>query len=247
MMTEAADDIRDPEATPSQTLTAEVIEARWVARDMIHLHLMPAADMPALNFFPGQYVRLAFPGLPRRDYSLAGPPGRERLEFLIKTADSGHVSTYLRHHIQPGDQVQVEGPFGDAYWHASFPEPLLCIAGGSGLAPMKAIAEAALAAQHPGPIALYVGVKTEAELCLENHFQALDSGYKQFTFVPVISDDPEAKARRIGSVGQVAADDHGDLSETRIYIAGPDALVTKSLPLLRTRGARGDRLFADSF
>src|SRR3546814_8780137 len=68
-----------------------------------------------LAYAAGQYARLAFPGLPARDYSMAPSERDDELVFHIREVAGGRVSAYVAQVAQPGSPVQVEGPFGEAY------------------------------------------------------------------------------------------------------------------------------------
>src|SRR3546814_20955411 len=81
---------------------------------------------------------------------MANRPGVTALEFHIRFTSGGAASNFVAEGLRIGDPVTVEGPFGDSYLRAEDPGPILAIAGGSGLAPMKSIVELGLA-QNLGP------------------------------------------------------------------------------------------------
>jgi ferredoxin-NADP reductase len=74
-----------------------------------------------------------------REYSITSAPG-EPLKITVERLDDGEVSPYLTQDLQPGDQLEVRGPVGLYFvWDAADGGPLLLLAGGSGIAPLRAM------------------------------------------------------------------------------------------------------------
>ena len=93
-------------------------------------------------------------------------------------------------------RCQVRGPGGTAYLRVKHTGPILAIAGGSGLAPIKSIVETALYERLTQPIHMYFGVRDERDLYLEHHFQTLAFQYPNFRFTPVLSEPQGSTQRR---------------------------------------------------
>lgn len=121
--------------------TVTLRERRLLSSSLYQLDF--EGDEPAV-FRPGQYAMLEVPGIAGpRAYSMANaanPQGHWR--FIIRKVISGAATPMLVETISPGDRLTLDAPFGRAYWRPS-PRPLVCVAGGSGLAPMLAVANAA--------------------------------------------------------------------------------------------------------
>jgi len=76
----------------------------------------------------------------QRSYSIASAPN-ERVELTVERLDDGEVSPYLVDEAREGDQVEVRGPIGGYFvWDGDEPEPVLLVAGGSGVVPLMAMA-----------------------------------------------------------------------------------------------------------
>jgi ferredoxin-NADP reductase len=77
----------------------------------------------------------------QRSYSIASEPERiGEIEMTVERISTGEVSPYLYDVLAPGDQVELRGPIGGYFiWEANRPEPLLLIAGGSGIVPLMAM------------------------------------------------------------------------------------------------------------
>ena len=74
-----------------------------------------------------------------RAYSIASAPG-EPLAITVERLDDGEVSPYLTEELRPGDLLEVRGPIGGYFvWEPAFGGPLLLLAGGSGIVPLRAM------------------------------------------------------------------------------------------------------------
>ena len=167
-------------------------------------------------------------------------------EFHIRRETEDGVSGYVARALALGESVGIEGPHGEACWCADHPGPVIAVAGGSGLAPMKSIVEAALEARHPGPICLFFGVRTVRDLYLGAHFEALAAAHPRFRFVPVLSEPAGAGVYCTGLVGDIAASE-APLADAKAYIAGPPVMVEHALAALAAKGVAPDDIHADPF
>jgi ferredoxin-NADP reductase len=86
----------------------------------------------------------------QRSYSIASAPDSGRLELTVQLVDDGEVSPYLVEVAQPGDRFEVRGPVGGYFTWAAGTEPVLLVAGGSGIVPLMSMIRARK--RWPGPI-----------------------------------------------------------------------------------------------
>ncbi|MEG1678883.1 MAG: 2Fe-2S iron-sulfur cluster-binding protein [Stenotrophomonas sp.] len=200
-----------------------------------------------LTFAAGQYARLTFPGAPTRDYSFASPSGTHALEFHIRRVPGGAASEHIHAQLKPGASVLVEGPFGSSFLREQHVGPMLCIAGGSGLAPIKCIVEAAIASGMRQPIHIYFGARSDRDLYLVEHFQNLTRQHSNLTFTPVLSDASGESIWRTGLVADAVAEDLQDLDGWKAYCAGPPGMVEAAIRITKTNGLRSGDLHADVF
>ena len=203
-------------------------------------------DRAAFTFKAGQYARLFYPSAPTRDYSFASRPDDELVEFHVRRVPGGAASQRIWTRATIGDCVAIEGPLGAAFLRDKHSGPILGIAGGSGLAPVKAVAETALAKGMGQPIRIYFGARSERDLYLLDRFAALTERHANLSFVPVLSDDSGAGFRP-GYVSDAVAADLGDLDGWKAYLAGPPAMVDVAGPMLLERGLRAADIHADVF
>src|SRR5579883_2553190 len=153
----------DTVAHPLRHLVCRVSAVDNLTHDIKRVRLKILEGGP-YDFTAGQYASLTFPGLPGRDYSMANRPGEATLEFHIRLLPGGAVTPFVAKRLKVGDKIKVFGPHGTSYLRERHSGPILALAGGSGLAPIKSIVETALAAGATQPIHLYLGVRDERDL-----------------------------------------------------------------------------------
>lgn len=237
----------DEETTshPRRRLCCRVVAIDDATHDIKRIRL--AFDGVSFAFTAGQYARLTFPGAPTRDYSMANGPGERELEFHIRKVPGGAASQRIHALLKLGNRVTVEGPFGSAYLREQHAGPVLCVAGGSGLAPIKGIVETALAHGMKQPIHVYFGMRGERDLYLIDHFEDLAKRHTNLTFTPVLSDAPSGARWRIGFVTDAIAQDLQDFDGWKAYVAGPPPMVDAAMQVSAPRRLRPEDLHADVF
>lgn len=231
---------------PRRRLTCHVSAIADVTHDIRHIRLTVEGADP-LAFSAGQYARLTFPGAPTRDYSMANRPGEQALEFHIRRVAGGAATGRIHALLRLGDPVLVEGPFGSSYLREQHAGPILCIAGGSGLAPIKGIVEAAIADGMRQPIHVYFGARSDRDLYLVEHFEALAKRHPPLSFTPVLSEASLGTRWRTGFVTDAVARDLQDLDGWKAYVAGPPPMVEAAMQVGAARGLRSEDLHADVF
>ena len=203
------------------------------------------AGRDAIPFRAGQYAMLSAEGFEPRAFSIASAPHLPFLEFHIKSTGRG-LSSHIFETWKKGDAISLEAPFGDHYWRASS-RPLLALAGGVGIAPLKAIIEAHFDHAAQSPAHLYWGVRDEAHLYLDAFFRDLGKKHTGFHYAPLLAHAESKGSLRSGFVGPAAAQDFTTFAGFNIYMAGPAAMVQATLPLLMSHGAEKDFIFSDAF
>ncbi|RDL47921.1 Ferredoxin--NAD(P)(+) reductase [Ensifer sp. M14] len=212
----------------------------------IKLVRVATQDEVPLLFTAGQYAQVSFDGVPARSYSMANGHREDSLDFHIRRVPRGVTSQHVHGMLKPGDTVILEFPLGSSYLRQHHSGPILCIAGGSGLAPIKAIVETALAHGMKQPIHVYFGVREERDLYLVEHFQALTNRHPNLSFAPVLS-EAQPGHYRTGLVTQAVGEDFSDLDGWKAYVAGPPPMVDAAMAVTFARGLRAKDMHADVF
>ena len=227
-------------------INCRVVGLEWATHD-VRVVRLETARRTRFAFKAGQYAKLAFKNQPARDYSMANRPDRDILEFHIRQMRGEGVSTYVAKDLKIDEKVKLQGPFGEACLRDEHEGPILAIAGGSGLAPIKSIVETALVRNPRRPIHLYFGVRQRHDLYLDKHFHALAEADTGLSFVPILSHEPADDRCRRGDPAACVASDHSDLSGFKAYLAGPPAMIEAAVRRLLDMGLSPDDIHADPF
>ncbi len=240
---------------PSRVLRCEVVDITALTHDILRLRLRLLAGGP-FAFSAGQFASLefAFATGAARDYSMANRPDEQTLEFHIRVMPApDSVSARIASRLRPGDVVKVCGPLGTSYLRAQHAGPMLCIAGGSGLAPIMSIVETALHGGFPEAIHLYFGVRTERDVYFEERLAQMQARHPAFRAQIVLSESDDAGSatarlpRRRGLVTEAVSEDFESLCGFKAYFAGPPAMVDAATELARSRGMQVRDIHADAF
>ena len=230
---------------PRRHLDCRVAALDDLTHDIRRLRLGIVSGGP-FDFSAGQFAALTFAGCPPRDYSMASLPGEPMLEFHVRRTAGGVASAHVFEALKPGDAVRVEGPSGTAYLRDAHRGPIIAVAGGSGMAPIRAIVERALQLKLPQHIYLYFGVRSERDLYLQDHFARLAERHPTLHFNPVLSESDNA-AFRLGLVHEAVAADFDEFDGCKAYLAGPPVMVEAATRLFEQRGMRRSDIHADAF
>ncbi|HVY05994.1 MAG TPA: 2Fe-2S iron-sulfur cluster-binding protein [Burkholderiales bacterium] len=239
---------------PSRVMRCRVASMAMLTHDILGLRMDIVAGGP-FTFSAGQFASLEFPvaqGV-ARDYSMANRPDDETLEFHIRVmATRNSVSRQVAEGLHVGDIVRVSGPLGSSYLRAQHAGPAVCVAGGSGLAPVKSIVETALLGGFARPLHLYFGVRDERDVYFEAELADLATRFPFFRPHIVLSEATSVPGgtqlpRRRGFVTDALAQDLPDLSGFKAYLAGPPPMVDAATSLVRSRGIEARDIHADAF
>jgi ferredoxin-NAD(P)+ reductase (naphthalene dioxygenase ferredoxin-specific) len=237
---------------PIRHLDCEVTGVEAATHDIRIVRLAIRAGGP-FDFSAGQYASVIFDKdrLPPRDFSMANRPGGDTLEFHIRLMAGGAVTPYVANTLKPGERVRVVGPYGNAFYRPRHAGPILAIAGGSGLAPIKSTVEEALARGAKQPIHLYFGVRAERDLYLEDHLRALAAKHANLKVTPVLSEPDGPTERRTGFLSEAIGKDFptakGGLDGYKAYLAGPPIMVETCTRVLKHAGLARQNCHADAF
>lgn len=237
---------RLPPCSAPARCTATVMSVRPLGNDVLHLAL-EIAGQADLVYRPGQYINIFLPDGSHRSFSMASRPHPQTLDFHIRRVQGGVFTNQRLGALKPGDELTVELPLGEFCYHAEDYRPLLMVATGTGLAPIKGMLESLLDEDDCPPVSLYWGMRTPSDLYLLDEIRAWSERLCDFRFVPVLSRaDPTWRGRR-GHVQQAVLEDIGDLSEHAIYLCGSPVMVGDAKQAFLARGASIHHLYADSF
>lgn len=183
-----------------------------------------------LAFQAGQYLNLTVPGIQGpRAFSIASPPSAKNLlELNVRRVEGGAATTYLHERLKPGDHLACSGPLGRFFVRGSAVEPMIFLAGGSGLSSPKSMILDLFEAGETRPVTLVHGARDTAELYYARLFQDLASRHANFTYLPVLSAArPEDDWQGLTGFVHEAAEHHFDqrFAGHKAYLCGPPAMI----------------------
>jgi propane monooxygenase reductase subunit len=238
---------------PIQDVRARVIAVEPVTRDIVSLRLQ-AIEPATFEFKPGQYADIGIPGSDEhRSFSMAttqSTPGQ--LEFLIKKYPGGKFSGLLDDGINVGDVLSLTGPYGTSTVKEGHVLPVVCVAGGAGMAPILSILRHLSETASSRPVRFYYGARTAADLFYLDEITEIGKGLVDFGFVACLSESmegalPDTVTVAQGNVTDIVALREGDIGKTEVYMCGPPPMVDAALELLETRAVPKDQVFYDKF
>jgi ferredoxin-NADP reductase len=172
-----------------------------------------------------------------RSYSIASAPESPALELTIERIDDGEVSPWLTEEAQPGDQFELRGPVGGYFvWEATSDEPLLLVAGGSGLVPLMAILRHHEAVGSGVNTRLLLSARMLQDVLYRDELERLRERAEEITVhLTLTRDTPPAEwngwSRRVDREMLEAVGPGAD-ARPRVYVCGPTPFVEASAELL---------------
>ena len=150
-------------------------------------------DRAPFEWIPGQYLALYVPGTPivsKRDYSIAcapDPDAPSRLEIAVTRVEDGPASIAL-HELAVGSEIEAFGPQGAFVLRPEPGVPILFVAAGTGLAPIRAMIQRAIRSSDTPPMTLLFGCRNESNLLWGEELTSLAATLpERFRFEPTLS------------------------------------------------------------
>jgi CDP-4-dehydro-6-deoxyglucose reductase len=231
----------------TRELSVEVTGLSFPVPDVALLELRPGPD-DRLEFLAGQHLSVVLDDGRKRSFSIANAPhDRHALELHVRHVLGGGFTDLVFDTLKVGDEIRIEAPLGTFFLRERSPRPMICVAGGTGFAPIKAIIEETLSNGDRRPLRLYWGAETQAELYLAELAEDWAREHEHIAFIPVLSGQVTDWPGRTGLVHLAVLDDHNDLSPFDVYMTGPPALIDSARREFLQHGLPEHHLYYDSF
>lgn len=230
----AADELRAP-----AWWYAEVVAHDLRTPDIAVITVRPDQPYP---FLAGQYTSLETPWWPRiwRHYSFASAPRSDGLlSFHVKAVPAGWVSNALVHRARPGDIIRLGPPAGSMTVDHTTDSGLLCLGGGTGIAPIKALVEDVAEHGERRPVEVFYGARTDHDLYDIDTMLRLQQSHPWLAVRPVV--DQRAHLHLPDAVRE-----YGPWNEYDAYLSGPPGMIRSGVDALREAGIPSDRIRHDS-
>jgi NAD(P)H-flavin reductase/hemoglobin-like flavoprotein len=224
---------------------AEVVRHERRTIDIAVVRLEPRTPLP---YVAGQSISLESELRPRlwRYYSIANAPRPDgSLELHVKARDGGPVSTALVRSAGVGHVLRLGPPVGHLALDATSDRDLLLVAGGTGLAPLKALVDQVARQGPPRRVDLFVGARLEEELYDRVDLVRLASELPWLSVTFAVSEDKESDLEH-GDIGDVLLR-HGPWLSRDVYVAGPGGMVEDTVSRLVGSGLPAERIRTEVF
>lgn len=234
--------------------TAIVSELNNLTRDIKEIRLKLNIP-PTIPFKSGQYIQLRIPpyaGHTRiiyRAYSIASPPSQNTsIELEIRCVTRGLGTTYIFEHLKEGDSIAFNGPHGNFFLHDSV-EPIVMIAGGSGMAPMKSILSDMLDRKTKRETRYFFGARMPSDVFYVNLMRSFEQELPDFKFVPAVIKIPPGEKwdGETGLIPDVVAHHLAEGFTGEVYLCGSPAMIDACLDMLKQKKVSEDHIFYDKF
>ncbi|MDQ3152708.1 MAG: FAD-binding oxidoreductase [Actinomycetota bacterium] len=226
--------------------TGQVVEHQRLSWDLAIVQVRPDQPVP---YRAGQYVSVEVPQRPRlwRYLSPANAPRSDGLlEFHIRAVDGGWVSRSVVGHSQVGDTWRMGSPMGRMSVDRRSGRDVLMIAGGTGVAPMRAMLEELTRWGDNPAVQLFVGGRTRDDLYDLDTLNTMTASNPWLTVVPVLEDDPSAFGAEHGTLADVVAR-HGAWAEHDVLVCGSPAMIRATVSRMLVAGTPLDHIKYDPF
>jgi CDP-4-dehydro-6-deoxyglucose reductase len=240
-------EVQPPLATEPARHRATVCGIRRFSPEVTHLTLeLPGLD--AFSYLPGQHVSILMNDGRPRSFSMASAPQGNRIDLHIRRIPGGAFTDGRLPVLAEGEALDVELPLGSFFLRKEDFRPLLMVATGTGLAPIKSILESLMAEPDECPPSLlYWGSRAPEGLYLHDDIACWRERLPEFEYRPVLSrGGPDWDGRR-GYVQDAVLREVEDLSEYAVYLCGSPEMVVSAKARFIENGASLNHIYTDSF
>jgi len=224
---------------------ADVVGHERRTIDVAVLRVRPRAKF---DYAAGQSVSLETDLRPKlwRYYSPANAPRPDGLmEFHVKARDGGPVSSALVRRVGVGDVLRLGPPVGHLVLHDDSDRDLLLVAGGLGLAPLKALLDHVVRKGPARRVDLFVGHRSEDQIYDRADLERLEREHPWLTVTLAVSED-KISGLEHGDIGDVV-ERHGPWNSREVCVAGPAVMVEDTVARLVRSGVPTQRISSEVF
>jgi ferredoxin-NADP reductase len=215
--------------------------------------VLDVPDWP--GHLPGQHVDIRLTAedgyQAQRSYSVASPPEQPTIDVTVERIDDGEVSPFLVGEVREGDEIELRGPIGGYFtWQAVDGGPLLLVGGGSGLAPLMAMARHRAAQGSNAPARMVASARTIDDLLYRAELEQLTAKGDGFELAITLTrgapPDWTGYARRVDRelLEEVA---WPPAEMPRIFVCGPTGFVEAVAESMVALGHPPERIKTERF
>ncbi len=186
----------------------------------------------------------------QRSYSIASAPEDEHVVLTVERLDDGEVSPYLLDELRPGDRLELRGPIGGYFvWEEPLGGPLLLVAGGSGIVPLRAMLRHHAAARSSVPVRLLYSARSLADVIYRDELARLADGDEVDVHLTLTRETPEGWRGYRRRIDRQLLDEVSWSPQERplVYVCGPTRFVETAASALVELGHDPGRIRTERF
>ncbi len=233
-----------------QEYKTEVLEVVDLTHDIKQVKFK-LIEPDTIDFKPGQYAQIEVPGLEiQRAYSIASnPKDTGFLELIIRQVPGGKATTFVHKALEVGDKIRLLGPFGHFFLDEHSDRDIVCIAGGSGKAPIRSILYYLRDHGMNRNVRYFFGARTKKDLYYTEEFQELSKEFPNFQYYPALSEPLEEDnwTGDVGLITEVVDKYCTELDEGEAYLCGSPGMIDACFAVLERNGMPPERIYCDKF
>ncbi len=212
-------------------------------------------DPATIDCKAGQFIQFQVPEYELTDeevyraYSMASVPSdNTHIELEIRLVPNGICTTYVHKHLREGDSVTVNGPYGEFFLRDT-ERDIICIAGGSGMAPIKSILLDMAEKKSTRKAMYFFGARSKRDLFLLDEMKEIEKEMPSFTFVPALSEPLEEDKWKgeVGLITDVVRRMSENAAESEAYLCGSPGMIDACVKVLTELGMPEERIYYDKF
>jgi ferredoxin-NADP reductase len=186
----------------------------------------------------------------QRSYSIASGPEDGHIVLTVERLEDGEVSPYLVGELRPGDELELRGPIGGYFvWEESLGGPLMLVAGGSGIAPFRAMLRHHAAVNDSVALRLLYSSRSLGDVIYREELMRFDGHDHVDVRLALTREWPEDWPGHRGRIDRELLDEVAWPTQERplIYICGPSGFVETAANWLVDSGHQPSRVRTERF
>ncbi|NOY08318.1 MAG: 2Fe-2S iron-sulfur cluster binding domain-containing protein [Spirochaetes bacterium] len=231
---------------------AKVSLVRKLTHDMKEINL-DLIEPKEIQHRPGKYIQIQAPGPDGavfRAYSISTPDYvKDKVQLIIRLVPGGIASTYL-HNLKEGDEVKFTGPYGEFRLSENPDTAVLCIGGGSGMAPIASIIDSIYNRWPERTCYLFFGCRTTGDVFYLDRFKKMAEKYPNFKVCYALSDPLKEDEDWDGDTGFIHLSVDKRLPKNldlQTFLCGPPPMIEAVQEVLKNKGYNPEDAFYDKF
>lgn len=232
---------------PREAVLFVVVDRRELSASIVELTLRPVGQ--PIRYWPGQYVTLGddFAGIAQRAYSISNAPRPDgEIVLQVALAEDGVTSRWVHESVKIGDSVKVNGAYGTFIGDPSVETPVLCLAAGTGLAPILDLAEAAMRRGYKHRVDLIFSAKTEKDVYGQGIMAWWRAKHRKFDYKITLTRE-EREGYLHGRIDTLLPKMYPDLSKHSLFVAGSPEFVDACVIAAKALGAQDELIHKEGF